>query len=66
MFQGVSLVDLLVTLMLIVVDRLRDSAVEYIEDRPVLIVEFVTFLIVALLLESLLGELAIVLRGGKT
>ena len=66
MFQGVSLVDLLVTLMLIVVDRLRDSAVECIEDRSVLIVEFVTFLIVALLLESLLGELAIVLRGGKT
>ena len=66
MFQGVSLVDLLVTLMLIVVDRLRDNAVECIEDRPVLIVEFVTFQIVALLLESLLGELVIVLRGGKT
>ena len=66
MFQGVSLVDLLVTLMLIVVDRLRDSAVECIEDRPVLIVKFVTFQIVALLLEYFLGELAIVLRGGKT
>lgn len=58
-------VDLFVILMLIVVDRLRDSVVECIEDRFVLIVEFVIFLIVVLLFEFLLGEFVIVLRGGK-
>lgn len=65
MFQGISLDDMFVTLMLLVTGGgLREGAEDCTEDRPVLI-ELVNFQIVAVLLESLLGELAVVFRDGK-